>query len=510
MLKTINCYETSKTAAIYARVSTTAQMEQGFSISSQIKACTEKASELGISKNNLYIYKDDISGTLLDRPALNKMRKDIVKFNINFVICYEPDRLSRKLVHLIILTEEFNKNGKLVFVAEEYDDSPTSQMFFKLKGVIAEYERTKILERVIRGKKEKLRQGKLDKRHLYGYDYDEKNQTYKINEEEATILRRIFKLYIEGVSSNGIIKILRSENIPKMVHGKNLSWWHDSTILQLLRNDAYLGILHAWRCNGKNSKNHLKDPKEWINIPIPQIIDEKTFNLAKQKRLENKWQSTRNERRCNLLSGISYCKCGEKIYIRTTSTERYYSCKTMRKKSSLGERNPIRCKHSHCIPIIKTDTIFWRILESICKSEETIRKYINKYELKNDHDTINTTIQQINLQLKHNKKIKEQILDWYTKKLLDDTTAENKLKEISEIIYNLSMQKEELTTQLQVKDPHNIFNIFQKEKKVTLEDKRVLIRKIVDKVYIERIFESNKYKPREKLKLNIFIVFKSI
>ena len=104
-----------KTAAIYARVSTTRQAEEGFSLPSQIDACVRKAKELGIS--NIIKYVDNASGTTLDRPALTIMRKAIREKKIDIIICYDQDRLSRNLGQQLVLTEEIEKYcQKLIFI----------------------------------------------------------------------------------------------------------------------------------------------------------------------------------------------------------------------------------------------------------------------------------------------------------------------------------------------------------------------------------------------------------
>ena len=106
-----------------------------------------------------------------------------------------------------------------------------------------------------------------------------------------------------------------------------------------------------------------------------------------------------------------------------------------------------------------------------------------------------------------NKKKKEQnkIIEWFTDSLIDDNLAKEKLEKISKLLINLKKQKEELTKSVNRKNkPEFIYNIFKNEKKVTLEEKRNLIRKIVDKVYVERI-DDNK---NSKMDIRIYIIFK--
>ena len=509
MLSLIN--ENFKAAAIYARVSTSTQMEEGFSIPSQIKACKQKALDMGIQETNLYIYQDDVSGATLNRPALNQMRKDITKFHIDYIICYEPDRLSRKLAHLILLTEEFNKNNqKLFFVTEQYDNNPTSQMFFKLKGLIAEYEREKIKERSIRGKKEKMLQGKIPKHHLYGYSYCKEKMCYEINEQEANVVKQIFTYYLNDMSSTDIIKKLQADNVPKILHNKNVGWFSTNSIIRILKNDSYLGFFHGWKHNGPNtSTDKLKPKSDWINIPIPAIIDKKTFELVQQKISQNKLHSKRNEQHINLLANIGYCICGRRLCVRINSKKEYYSCASRfyRKKH---DNNITKCNNPG-IPIKKTDLIFWEALSKICKSEESIVTYINKYEKNLDIDKLKNQLCNIEKEIKKKRNEQNRILDWFSQDLLNEEQTQSKLKRISKDIEDLLHLKEQILSQMKVQtSPKKIFDIFIKERKVTLEEKRNLVRKIVDKVYINRIVTENLYNPKAKLKLNIFIMFKNI
>ena len=179
------------TAAIYARVSTKRQAREGFSLESQIKACKERALELGVK--NIKEYVDEITGTTLNRPGLRNLRRDIKDNIIDLVICYDQDRLSRKLGQQLFITEEIQKKAKLVFVlGDNYKDSIDGKLSYLIKGAIAEYEREKILERCIRGKREKYLKGQTTNSHLFGYKYNNKEKTYNVNEEEAAVVRRIF------------------------------------------------------------------------------------------------------------------------------------------------------------------------------------------------------------------------------------------------------------------------------------------------------------------------------
>lgn len=167
------------TAGIYVRVSTSEQAEQGYSIQTQIKACKDKAYELGAI--DILEYADEgFSGAKLDRPAMTRLRDDIRNHKLDIIICYDPDRLARNLAHQLLITDEIEKYCRegLIFVSVSFENSPEGRLFYSMRGAFSAYEREKILERIIRGKKGKLQAGRLGNNHLYGYDFDKDTQMY--------------------------------------------------------------------------------------------------------------------------------------------------------------------------------------------------------------------------------------------------------------------------------------------------------------------------------------------
>lgn len=202
--------------AVYARVSTEEQAKHGFSLNDQIRQCRQKA---GTNKVKEYV-DDGVSGEFLDRPALTKLRDDIREGIINKIICLDPDRLSRKLMNQLIITDEFDRRGiELVFVNGEYAKTPEGNLFYSMRGAIAEFEKSKITERMSRGRKEKARQGRvLRDFQVYGYSYDKESEQFLVDEDEAAIVRLIFDLFtqpntiVQGL--NGIALYLTSKGVP--------------------------------------------------------------------------------------------------------------------------------------------------------------------------------------------------------------------------------------------------------------------------------------------------------
>lgn len=308
--------------AIYARVSTEEQAKHGYSLNGQIASCQAKAGE-----GPFEIYTDEgVSGELLDRPALRQLREDIRVKTITHVICYDPDRLSRKLMNQLIVTEELDKSGvELVFVNGDYAKTPEGQLFYSMRGAIAEFEKAKITERMGRGRLEKARQGKILKNYqLYGYNYDPVNGQIVPHPEEAVVVQLIFDLFvnprpgIEGI--NGIAKYLTQLNIPTK---RGAKVWHRQVVRQILGNETYSGTFYQnrWQTEGMfankyksiDDKIALKErpEEEWIPVPCPAIIDEETFTKAAQLLAASRRRWSKQSKHAYLLSGMLRCgHCG--------------------------------------------------------------------------------------------------------------------------------------------------------------------------------------------------------
>lgn len=208
-----------------------------------------------------------------------------------------------------------------------------------------------------------------------------------------------------------------------------------------------------------------------------------------------------------MLSKIAYCTCGRKIYVRPNNNKDYYYCSS----KSYKKRNEIDipfCPIAKYMPADKIDNIFWDTLTKICISEDTLQKYINRQQ---EDSNINEIQQQLlDLKTLLQKKQTEQvsILEWYSNQLIDEDVAKLKLLKLKNIITELKSQQQILSNKLNNKNkPQKIYDIFKQERKITLEEKRNLIRKIVDRVYLKRTdpaISSNKY----DIEVDLFIIFK--
>lgn len=501
------------TAGIYVRVSTSEQAEQGYSIQTQIKACKDKAYELGAI--DILVYADEgFSGAKLDRPAMTKLRDDIRKDKLDIIICYDPDRLARNLAHQLLITDEIEKycHEGLIFVSVSFENSPEGRLFYSMRGAFSAYEREKILERIIRGKKGKLQSGKLGNYNLYGYDFDKNTKMYVINEDEAKIIRQIFKWYLNDISSEQIADKLNANNVPKIWQGKHYKW-SGSTIRTILKKEEYTGIFHGWqyiqvvnKCGGYSMRK--KDKSEWIDIEIPAIINNETFIATQKQILKNRTYNIRKEKEVHLLTGLAYCgSCGNKIYNHNNRNRKYYVCSVLYDKR-IKDKKICKPKFLH---IPEVDDLVWNALTEICSSPKLIQDYI-KNNRSTDDKFLDTKEQLyiINAKLNKLKDNQNNILEWFSDGLIDKETTQKKLEKVKRKIEQLNIEKKSilnlLSSQKEKHSSTDIYNIFNDSIKITLDDKRVILRNILDKVYLTRIDLSKGCKP--KLSLKISFVFK--
>jgi len=186
-------------AALYARVSTDKQ-EREETVASQVDLLQQTAMARGyeVLPGNVFI-DDGVSGTRLDRPALERLRDLAAEGALEVLLVTAPDRLARRYAYQVVLVEELTRGGcEVVFVHQSLGTSPAEQMLLQMQGVFAEYERALIHERTRRGQLFAARQGRVNWGNPpYGYTYVHKTTTTPqhlvIHEAEAEIVRQIYR-----------------------------------------------------------------------------------------------------------------------------------------------------------------------------------------------------------------------------------------------------------------------------------------------------------------------------
>jgi site-specific DNA recombinase len=446
-----------RAAGIYARVSSDRQKEEG-TIASQTAALIEYGQSAGYTVPNEWIFQDEgYSGATLVRPGLERLRDLGAEGQLEVLLIYSPDRLSRKYAYQILLTEEFARNGvEVVFLKSPKATTPEEQLLLQFQGMIAEYERAQIAERSRRGKRYRAKAGSVNvlSGAPYGYRYVKKTEIsaahYKVLEEEAEVVRNVFRLYTEdGFSINAIARLLNDQQIP--TRGK-LSRWERSTVWGILRNPAYKGTA----CFGKTqraerqkvtrplrkrggfsprcSSNRERPMEEWIEISVPAIIDEDTFALAGERLEQNKRFSSRRTIEPTLLQGILVCgECGYAYYRTSTRTSKkkifYYRCLGSDDYRHVNGRvcnnRPIRQDY--------LDDLVWRQVIKLLEDPDLVRTEIQRRieEIQNS----NPTRKRKEVLIRQASRVRnsvEKLLDAYQEGLLRLEELRNRLPQLRE------------------------------------------------------------------------------
>jgi len=343
-----------KTAALYARVSSEKQKEEQ-TIGSQTEALKEYAQAGGYTVLPEWIFRDEgYSGAILKRPGLERLRDLAAEGQIEVVLVYSPDRLSRKYAYQVLLIEEFARQGiEVNFIKSPQASTPEEELLVQFQGMIAEYERAQIAERSRRGKRYRAKSGSVNvlSGAPYGYRYIKKSEAsaayYEIIEGEADVVRDVYRWYTEGAWSMG--DIYRKLNALGITTRRGKSTWDRSTVWAMLRNPAYKGtacfgkterterkkVTRSLRKRGgfspRSSANRERPREEWIEISVPPIISEDIFCLAQERLEKNKQFSRRHTKEPTLLQGLLVCsKCGYAFYRTSTRTSMrklyYYRC----------------------------------------------------------------------------------------------------------------------------------------------------------------------------------------
>lgn len=301
----------SKITALYSRVSTNRQAEEGYSIEEQEESLIFQCKSRGIENYKLYTDAG-FSGGDLNRPQMQALIKDIQNGKIEKVMVKKLDRLSRSQKDTLFLLEDvFKTNGvTLISINDGLDTGVKNGLGDLLIGILssfAQYERETIKDRTRTGMKKRVEKGLWmgGGRTPIGYDYDSKKGILVPN-SDANRVRKAYSLYIEGLSPARIASILRFSG--------------ERVVVQLLKRKSNCGYIVY---NGIEYKgNH--EP----------IVSEEIYNKAMEQmknRSINRTSST------FLLTGLLYCGiCGAKMRYQKWGKSGYrIYCYSQQKSNSL-------------------------------------------------------------------------------------------------------------------------------------------------------------------------------
>jgi len=391
-------------AAIYARVSSDHQAKAA-TITSQVAALKQRVQQDGHTLEEEFCFIDDgYSGSTLVRPSLERLRDMVHAGAIDVLYVHSPDRLARRYAYQVLLVDEFNRSGiKTIFLNHELGQSPEDELLLQVQGVIAEYERAKILERARRGKRHAARRGSLSVMGTapFGYRYISRcgagEAQYQVVLEEARVVRQVFEwVGYEGVTLREVCRRLKERDIETRT---GMSDWNPGTVSSMLRNSTYKGLAAYGKRRRIPLQSQLRPRRlkpgqrrmpvsnfhthgeEHELIPVTALVSEELFEAVAQRLAEN--QRRNRERKAGakyLLQGLLECaRCGYACTGRQSGKIRpglqkevyfYYRC-------SAKERCPTK-EESRCdnrsIRVTVLDEAVWRDVCELLRDPDRVKR----------------------------------------------------------------------------------------------------------------------------------------
>ena len=329
--------------ALYTRVSTQEQANEGYSIKEQEERL-KKYCEL-MDWKPCKVYADPAySGANMERPSLQELIHDVEHGKISKVIVLKLDRLSRSQLDTLFLIEKvFNANNcDFISITENFDTStPFGKAMMGMLAVFAQLEREQIKERMSIGREARIKEGKWYGGGYTAIGYDYRDGHLVINPYEAMQIREIFDSFLHGKRPYELERIFGKKGYSHK-YGK----WTGHRIKSVLQNDIYIG--------------NLKLNNESVQGNHEPIIDEETFEkaqilLSQQRQSHAKQQST-------YLGGLLFCaKCGARYGVmqagRNGHRHKYYVCYSKSKSKPSMVRDP-DCDNKN-YPIHKLDEMIF-------------------------------------------------------------------------------------------------------------------------------------------------------
>ena len=448
--------------AIYSRVSTIEQAEEGYSIDEQERLLIEWCKKMDYEVYKCYADRGISGKDIKSRPALKELLSDAEEKKFQMVISWKINRISRKLEDVLKIVNLLeNNNISFKSYSEPFEtNTPAGKMQFQMMALIGEFERGTIAQNVKMGMCAKARAGEWCGGRVLGYDLVqmEKQPGAKrtktklvINEKEAEAVRFIFNEYGNGKGYKAITNQLNKIGY-KTKLGNNFSV---GSIREILTNPVYIGkvrynVRQNW--SEKRRRNINANPIITDGIHEP-IIEEGLWDKVQAIMESKKGKPSRIYDGEYPLTGILKCpKCGAGMVISRTTNKladgtkkriAYYCCGAWKNKgTSVCNSNTIRVDKAN-------EYVFTKISELLSneKMVETIVNNINKER----HKKINPAKKELECIDKELEKIdrkKTKLFEAYEEELISKEEFKERKDELNKRAKSLQEEKEPLLVTL--------------------------------------------------------------
>ena len=475
----------NKRTAIYVRVSTDDQRDNGYSIDSQIRMLKEYCEKH--EYNIIDIYNDaGYSGKSLIRPEMQRLIKDIEKKKIDILLAIKTDRLTREGYDGYWLLNFCEKHDvKIELTLEPFDISTANgEMMYGMNLIFGQRERKEISARTKRALEQMALEHIHPARPPYGYDRNPDTGKLEINPIEAQVVKEIFELCSQGLSYRKIAQIMRDNN-RYLRSGK----WSDSRIFKILDNEIYIGIFHYGKYIRK--KENILVVKDYCE----PIISNDLFKSTRKSLQKNKHENY--GKHIHLFTNLVKCHvCGHIL----SSTLSY--------KKSKGETYKeyyfLTCKNKSCSGKglhYNTDRLEKSLLKIL--NELTIYMLNNPENIIAPKNDKSKEFEQIEKSLKKLKDQEKKLVDLYLSSNINVESINNKNESIKKEIELLEEKKKQLDEQdcidikvellTEINDKNlnkyllnNELPLYNKWEQLNKTTRKYIIQKFIKSIEIER------------------------
>ena len=471
-----------KNAVIYARYSSEKQNEQ--SIEGQVNDCKAWAKDNDINILNIY-HDEALTGRTDKRPAFQRMISEAKNGKFDYILVWKTDRFARNRYDSAIYKAQLKKHGvKVISVKEHISDAPEGIILESMLEGMAEYYSANLSQNVLRGMHQNAEQGKyLGGTVPLGYKIIDKK--YIIDEDNATVVKKIYSLFIEGHSAKEICQILNSSGY-KSSTGKPFTY---DTVRRILTNKKYIGQYESMGVI--------------LEDAIPPIISKDIFDTAQSKIGKNKKKPAGTKKTVDFhLTGKLFCgKCesnmvGDSGTSSTKAIHYYYSCLEHKRKNTCKKKS---VKKDYIEKLITDITINQVLTDENIDYIST--KAFEIYEKdRNDKSELNA----LNKSLSEVQKIIDNLISAIEQGIITPTTkerlldAENRKSDILSAI-----AKEEIKKPIITKE-HIEFFLYDIKNKIhnSNDSIEIIIKTFVNAVYLydDKITITFNFKEGETLK----------
>jgi site-specific DNA recombinase len=512
--------------AIYARVSSEQQAE-AHTVASQVVALRERVAADDLTVSEAMQFLDEgYSGATLVRPALERLRDVIAAGSVDRLYVHSPDRLARKYAYQVLLVDEFRRAGvEVIFLNRALGQSPEDDLLLQVQGMIAEYERAKIIERHRRGKRHAAHGGAVNvlSGAPYGYRYVTKYEgggqaRYEIIPDEARVVRQVFAWV--GHDRLTIGEVCRRLTHAGEVTRTGKTVWDRSVVWGILKNPAYQGTaafgktrqgplrprLRAQRNRPVQPRRAVSTtdvpPEDWITIPVPALVEPEVFAAVQEQWQENKRHARQSSRGARyLLQGLLQCQqCGYAFYGKRLSPSArkgkprayaYYRCLGTDAYRFGGERI---CQNTQ----VRTDLLDLAVWQEVCSLLTHPERLAEEYRrrLRPESRAKRTPLATVEGQISKLRQGIARLIDSYAEGLIDKGEFEPRVTRLRQRLARVEEQRQALADEAAVQGELQLIIGRLEDFATKLHDgleaadwasKRDLIRALVKRVEVSRL-----------------------